>query len=815
MLKSYLNIAIRNLGRNRLTTALNVAGLSIGVAACLVIYLIVQFELNFDQNVPNSGQIYRLVSKFKFGDEFYHNPGLSAPIPDGVRKELTGAKTVAAFHTGSFQVVEVPRPGAEPARFPTQDNERDWLAITDETFFEIMPRQWLAGSPKASLSKPGQIVLTERQARLYFGDASPAVVGRRLIGQQYRDTLSLTVSGLLKDLDAPSDFDFKSFVSLATVSTNKKRRDNLGFTEWNNTNSSSQCLLMLTPGTDPKRFGEQVIKMVERHMPATEEKGNRWFILQPLTDVHFNADYASGSHVAHRPTLLVLGLVGGFLLLLACINFINMATAQSTQRAKEIGVRKSLGSGRKQLLIQFLGETFVLTLLATGIALVLAEGALTYLGDIVPKGVTLNFTQPHLYGFLLLVAITTALLAGLYPGVVVSRLSPVLALRNQTSQTAGHAGLRRVLIVGQFVVAQVFIVGALLVGQQLRFLINSDLGFQRDAIVTFNTPTSSFFNGDRHDVRFTLADQIRKLTGVERVSMANQTPIAGGWSTSTLEYLGKKGKIKLNVYRKEADTTYMALYGMKLVAGRNLLPSDTAREYIINETLAKRIGFLNPADAVGKVLEKFPIVGVVRDFHHRSLHNAIQPTALMSHKENLHVFNVKFRRSGANSFDKTLAQIKTLWVNTYPDEPFNPKFFDESVADLYAKERNLGKLVTLATGIAVLISCLGLFGLVTFTAQRRTKEIGVRKVLGASVASIVTLLSKDFLTLVLIAVLIASPVAWWGVDKWLQDFAYKINIEWWLFILAALLAIGIALLTISFQSIKAALMNPVQSLRSE
>ncbi|MVM38767.1 FtsX-like permease family protein [Spirosoma sp. HMF3257] len=462
-----------------------------------------------------------------------------------------------------------------------------------------------------------------------------------------------------------------------------------------------------------------------------------------------------------------------------------------------------------------MGETFVLTLLATGIAIVLAKGALAYLGNIIPKGVALDFSHPQLYVFLLIVALLTALLAGTYPGVLISRLSPVLALRSQTSQAAGSAGLRRVLIVGQFAVAQVFIVGALLVGQQLRFLINSDLGFQREAIVTFHTPTSSFFNGDHKEARFTLADQIRKLAGVERVSMANQTPISGGYSTSTLEYTGKKGKLKINVYRKEADTTYMGLYGLKLVAGRNLLPSDTAREYIINETLAKRIGFQNPADAVGHVLATLPIVGVVSDFHHRSLHNAIQPTALMSQKNDLHTFNVRFRRSGADSFDKTLAQIKTLWGNTYPDEPFNPKFFDESVAELYGKERNLGKLVTLATGIAVFISCLGLFGLVTFTAQRRTKEIGVRKVLGASVASIVTLLSKDFLVLILVAVLIATPVAWWGVDKWLQDFAYKIDIEWWMFALAGLLAVVIALLTISFQSIKAALMNPVKSLRSE
>ena len=815
MLTNYLKIAIRSLGRNRLTTALNVAGLSVGLAACLVIYLIVQFELNFDQNVPNSGQVYRLVSEFKVGDEFYHNPGLSSPIPEAVRTELAGAETVAAFHTSSFQVVEIPRPGAEPTRFRAPANEHKRLVITDRAFFRILPRQWLAGSPTTSLSKPGQIVLTERQARLYFGEVNPAIVGRRLIGQQYQDSLQLTVSGLVKDLEAPSDFDFQAFVSLATMTTNKKRRDNLGFHEWNNTNSSSQCLLKLAPGTNPKRFGEQVTKLVESHLPASEEKGNRWLLLQPLTDIHFNADYGSGSHIAHRPTLLVLGFVGGFLLLLACINFINMATAQSTQRAKEIGVRKSLGSGRQQLLFQFLGETLLLTLIATSIALVLAQAALTYLGDIVPTGVVLNFSHPQLYFFLVGVALITALMAGLYPGALLSRLSPVATLRHQTGNAGGSAGLRKALIVGQFVVAQVFIVGALLVGQQLRFLINADLGFQREAIVTFHTPTSTFFNGDHHDIRFSLAERIRKLAGVERVSMANQTPIAGGWSTSVMEFPGKKGKLKLNVYLKDADTAYLGLYGMKLLAGRNLLPSDTTREYIINETLAKQIGFQHPADAIGHLLEKRPIVGVVHDFHHRSLHSAIQPTALMSQKGSLHTFNVKLRRSGAGAFDQTLAQIKALWEKTYPDEPFEARFFDESVAELYGKERNLGKLVTLATGIAVFISCLGLFGLVTFTAQRRTKEIGVRKVLGASVASIVTLLSKDFLVLILIAVLIASPIAWWGVHRWLQDFAYKIDIAWWIFALGGLLAVVIALLTISFQSVKAALMNPVKSLKTE
>ncbi|WP_020594723.1 ABC transporter permease [Spirosoma panaciterrae] len=815
MLLNYLKIAFRNLSRNQLTTILNVVGLSVGIAACLVIYLIVEFELGFDKRVPDSEQVYRLVSKFKFGDDFYYNSGLSTPIPEVVRTKLAGVRTVAPFHTGSFQVVDVPRQGAEPLQVRAGKNERDWMVSTNEAFFEILPRQWLAGSPKTSLSKPGQVVLTEKQARLYFGDASPAIVGRTLVGKQYKDTLLLTVSGLVKDLDTPSDFDFQAFVSLATQTSSKKRRDNLGFDQWNNTNSSSQCLLKLARGTDPKRFGEQVTKLVAANVPPSEDSGDRWLLLQPLSDIHFNADYASGRPIAHKPTLLILTLVGGFLLLLACINFINLATAQSTQRAKEIGIRKSLGSERSQLMAQFLGETLLLTLLAASLSTLLSQGALAYLGKIVPKGVVLDYSQPSLYLFLLGIALFTALLAGFYPGALLARLSPMATLRNQTSQATGNALLRKGLIVGQFTVAQVFIIGALLVGEQLRFMINADQGFQREAIVTFHTPTSSFFNGDHHDVRFVLADRMRKLAGIEQVSLANQTPLSGGYSTSTLEFTGKKGKSEVNVYRKEVDTNFIALYGLKLLAGRNLMASDTANEFVINETLARHMGYQKPSQAVGKMLAKMPIVGVIRDFNHRSLHNTIQPTALMSQKANLHIFNVRFSRSSATSFDQTLAQIKTLWVNTYPGETFEPKFVDESIADLYGNERDLGKLITLATGIAVLISCLGLFGLVTFTAERRTKEIGIRKVLGASVASLVTLLSKDFLALILIAIVIASPLAWWSVRKWLDGFAYHIDLSWGMFILAGLLVIGIALITVSFQSIRSALMNPVKSLKRE
>ncbi|GAB4021891.1 ABC transporter permease [Spirosoma koreense] len=816
MLKTYVKIAIRNALRNWLTTALNVAGLSAGIAACLTIYLIVQHELTFDRYQGDGSRIYRLVSDFQFGDEDYHNPGVALPVARAVQTKFAGVDVGANFYTTEFQVVEIPRTGQAPARFRSTQDEPASAVFADSRFLSIMERQWLVGSPKTSLTSPDQVVLTEQQARIYFGEASPAIIGRTLRAEQFRDTLLLTVSGILSDLPHNSNFDFHTVVSLATLSANKKLRESMNWEEWNSTNSSSQCLLKLNPGVDPAKLAEQITTMAEKN--TTDKTGKRWLRLQPLADVHFNIDYGTGNQ-AHKPTLYGLIAVGIFLLLLACINFINLTTAQATQRAKEIGIRKTMGSSRLHLILQFLGESLTLTLVAVAFSMVLTNLALTYLHDLIPKGVTLDLAQPYLWLFLSLTALMTTLLSGVYPGLLASRYLPVHTLRNQVGNLAGGAGLRKTLIVSQFVIAQVFIVGALLVGRQLNFLIDKDLGFRRDAIVTFSAPMKVLF-AENNNRRFSLADRIRRLAGVDRVSVAQSTPISGSWTTSTMTFKGRKGSKEINIYRKQGDTDYLNLFGFKLLAGRNYVDSDTARELVINETLARQMGFRNPADALGQFLETdnkslLPVVGIVKDFNHRSLHYAIFPTALMSQKSNTYQFNVLLRRGNAAQFDQVLAQIRVLWQQTYAGEPFEPEFFDEAVAKLYNKERNLGKLVNLFTALSIFISCLGLFGLATFIAQQRTKEIGVRKVLGASVPSLVALLSSDFLRLVLIAIVIATPIAWYAMHRWLQDFVYKIDIAWWLFALAGLLAVGIALLTVSFQSIKAALMNPVKSLRSE
>jgi len=814
MLTNYLKIAWRALLRNRLITVLNVAGLAVGMAACLVIYLIVQHEFSFDRHHPDTDRIYRLVSDFRFGDEDYHNGGVSVPVAHAAQSQLAGVAVAADLHTVNFLTIEVPQPNGKPPVLIHQKQGKETGAFVDERFFNIIDSQWLVGSPQTSLKQPNQVALTERQAQVYFGEAGPALIGRTLVAYSFQDTLQLTVSGILKNPAQNSDFDFSVLISRATVSQSPRRRQNLSWEEWDNTNSSSQCLVKLVPGADPKRVIADLTAIVKKN--TAEDSSKRWFRLQPLADVHFNADYGGG---AHKPTLYGLMAVGAFLLVLACINFINLATAQSTQRAKEIGIRKTLGSARGQLIAQFLGEALLITLVAAIGSVLLARYALGYLGELVPKEIAIDFADPNLWLFLPGAVVVTTLLAGIYPGVLVSRYLPVHTLRNRLGQEAGRTHLRKVLIVSQFVIAQVFIIGSLQVGRQLNYLLAKDLGFNRSAIVTFQVPTRFRFAND-NDRRFTLAERIRQVAGVERVSLGSTTPIAPSWSSTTMTFYGKKGPKEVNVYRKVGDPEYLKLYGFKLLAGRSFAASDSVHELVVNETLARHLGFRKPAEAVGQFMElrnkvKKPIVGVVKDFHHRSLHHSILPTALMSEKESLLEFNIQLRRGGAGQTDQALAQIGKLWSQTYATEPFEPVFFDETVARLYKKERNLGKLVNLFTGLSVFVSCLGLFGLATFVAQQRTKEIGIRKVLGASVSSIVALLSTDFVRLVGLAVVIASPLAWYAMHRWLQDFAYKIDLEWWIFAGAGGLAIAIALLTVSFQSFRAALMNPVKSLKTE
>ncbi|GAA4406491.1 ABC transporter permease [Nibrella viscosa] len=815
MLQNYLRTAFRNLVKHRVSTLINLLGLTIGVTACLVIYVITSFELSFDTFHPDSERIYRVVGKARMGksDEDHPIGFIPRAAPKAIRDEVPGLETVAAFHNLRSHVL-VPDGTQEVKRFDekTLGTDQAQIIIAEPQYFAIFRYEWLAGNPHTALTEPFKVVLSEQKARLYFGDIPlTAMLGREVI---YRDSVRTTVSGIVNEWTHNTDFTFTDFISAATIRASLLKRE-INLDEWNDIWSASQTFVKLAKGSTPAEVDARLLTFSKNHFGPNRGTGDFRLVplLQPLADLHFNASYQDNySRKAHLPTLYGLMGVAVFILLIAAINFINLATAQSVQRTREVGMRKVLGGSRGSLLAQFISETFLLTTLAVGIALLLTKPVLAAYQSFIPKGVVFTVFNPQILLFLLALTGATTLLSGFYPAWVLSAHRPAQALKGHTGLLGNQKGyLRQGLIVFQFTVSLVFIVGTIMVSRQLNFMRDKDLGFTTDAIVLIDTP---------HDEKSAvLAEQIRQLSGVDRVAMQWFPPMGEGYMLTKLKYRGKT-EVETDASAKVGDENFIPLYQLRLIAGRNFLPTDTLRELVINQTYAKALGFKQPAEAVGKLLnfngKDYPIAGVVADFHEESLHRPIQSTFIAYIPNLSRNIAVKLATKGRKLSDATvtLAAVEKAWQAVYPDEKFAYTFLDDSIARLYEKDQKTGQLVNTATAVAILISCMGLFGLAMFTAEQRTKEIGIRKVLGASVASLVSMLSFDFLKLVLIAIVMATPIAWYAAGQWLQDFAYKVTIEWWVFALAGLLAMGIALLTVSFQSIRAALTNPVKSLRA-
>jgi len=503
-----------------------------------------------------------------------------------------------------------------------------------------------------------------------------------------------------------------------------------------------------------------------------------------------------------------------FILILAVINFINLSTAQSVRRAKEVGVRKVLGSSRTSLIFQFLTETLMLTSFAVLLAALLVNPVLTAFQSFIPQGVTFHLFNPSTLIFLMLVTIVTTLLAGLYPAKILSSYLPALSLKGAGVQRRGEKWLlRKGLIVFQFTVSLIFIIGTIVIADQLSYTRSKDLGFTADAIITVETPW-----GDSLSKVRVAAEKIKQLSGVNRVALAWATP----GSARGMRIKFKNTDVKeTEVAQVDGDENLIPLYQIKLLAGRNLAHTDSVREFVINETLSRLMGYKKPDEAIGKTVywfnKPYPVVGVVADFHSSSLHDPIVPLCIINRVEREGTLAIKLAAKGklSNTLGTTLKQVEKAWKSIYPAGTFDYRFYDESLALAYQKDRQTATLMNTAMAVTIFISCIGLFGLVLFTAEKRAKEISIRKILGASVVNIAAMLSMDSLILVIIALLIASPIAWYFMSKWLQGFAYRINISLWIFILAGLGAIFIALITVSFQAIKAALMNPVKSLKAE
>ncbi|HEV8506365.1 MAG TPA: FtsX-like permease family protein [Chitinophagaceae bacterium] len=814
MIKNYLLIALRNFWRKKIFSLINIAGLAIGISASLVIYLIVHHEFSYEKFQKDGDRIYRVVTNMHFPEQDFKNAGVPGPLPDAVRSEIPGIEKSTVFWSGGPMKVDVPSKIENKNEFKKQEE----IIYADDQYFQFFHYRWLAGSPDNSLDAPNKVVLTESRARTYFNytDITNAI-GQTIV---YDDTVKATVTGIVKDLDEITDLTFKEFISLPTYTEQLKEMH--GWREWGNVNSASQFFIQLTKGVDSSKINKQLAVVRKKNEKKAYLATDHF--LQPLNDIHFNSDFDSFGHrQAHKPTLYGLLAVAAFLLILGCINFINLTTAQASQRAKEIGIRKTMGSSRKQLVVQFISETILLTTLSAIVSVLLTPSLLKIFSAYIPEGLHFGtFNQPDVFVFVILLILVVSILSGFYPALVLSGYKPVLVLKNlayaNTAQSR-KVWIRKTLTVTQFVIAQFFIIATMVVGKQIRFSLNQDMGFKKDAIITFRAP----YNYQHPDNKqFVLQQKLRSIPGIQKMSLAGPPPANEGYNISTMKMIGKNGKeIESSVEVKQADTNYFDLYKMKLLAGRRLQQSDTIKEYLINETYCSILGYKDPADIIGQTLahgdSKIPIVGVFADIHTKSLHSPIQPVAFSSEAKEHYTFHVALPPKGKNTdnWKKTIAGIGSAWKEIYPDEQFNYEFFDESIAKFYKKEQDTANLLNWSTGLAIFISCLGLLGLVIFTTTQRIKEIGVRKVLGASVAQIVSLLSRDFISLVLLAFVIAAPLAWWAMNKWLRDFAYRTTFSWWIFAISGALMLIVALMTLSIQTVRSAVANPVKSLRTE
>ncbi len=741
------------------------------------------------------------------------------PFPEAARKELTGLDIVTHFVTLYEPTVSIAITGNQsPAVFKKQTG----AIYADQYYFSLFEHEWLAGSKETALKDPYQLVLTEKRAKIYFGNIPPAsILGKQVI---YDDSIKVTVSGIVKDMDhVVSDLEFEEFLSLETAKRTTKK-DDFGPDNWGSINSDSQLFVKLGKGTSAQQINKQFIALRDKNrVKEGNEKDATVNHLQPLNDLHFNQDYdIYGRRQAHKPTMYGLLIVALFLLLLGCINFINLTTAQSALRAKEIGIRKTAGSSKRQLVLQFLSETFILTLLATILSILMVPWLLNIFHDFIPAEVSFkSLNQVHVWLFLALLLLVVTFFAGFYPALVLTRFQPVTVLKGQAFASSGKtskAWLRKSLTVTQFIIAQFLVIATLLVNKQIYYSLNKDLGYKKDAIAFFQLPWNL---GASADSRFALLEKIKSFPEIQKVSLSSAPPASGGTSSTELSVTRDTIVKESMVEMKYADSTYFDIYQMKLLAGKWLQKSDTTREFLINEAYAKELGLKNPADAVGLFAErsgkKVPIVGVLADFNTKSTHIPIKPLAFSMAKRNAMIFHLALqpRTAAGDNWKTGLSKVEKAFKEFYPGADFKYTFFDESIANFYKKEKDISRLLTWAAGLCIFISCLGLLGLVIYITNTRTKEIGVRKVLGASVAQLVTLLSKDFLSLILIAFIIALPLAWWALNNWLQDFAYRTSLSWWIFAASGAGMLLIALIILSIRTIRSAMTNPVRSLRTE
>ncbi|HLX93950.1 MAG TPA: ABC transporter permease [Puia sp.] len=797
MLRNYFTVAIRNLWRHKAFSCLNILGLAVGMTAGFLIYLYVRFERSYDVFNSKADRIYRVVADVKTPSETIENQGItSGPIAINLKNDFPEVEDAArvTYDDGGYLI-----------RIGDRMFQEKKSVLADSTLFNIFDFPLIEGNRNTALKEPMSIVISQTAAKKYFGNTDPMGQHLLLTGA----AINSTITGVMKDIPTNSQIQADMFLSMSSfkpiygVPTSDS--------EW--TNHGYFTYVLLKSGTDAKKLAAKFPAFMEFHhgKQAKQLQMQDYLSLEPLRDVYLKSK-RTGFVTGSIKNVYIFSAVGLFILLIACVNFVNLTTARSAERAKEVGIRKVVGALRFQLARQFIGESVIICLIAFVLSVLFTSLMLPLFnqlaGKIISQSIFVNY--PDILGLFLLSALI-GVFAGFYPSLVLSSFKPVSVLKGSFASTTKGLLLRKVLVVCQFTISIALIVGTIVVYAQLQFMRNQDLGFNKDQTMIIDT------NFDKNKDAF--KQSLSSLPGVISSTYSSSVPGEGNPSAySEMENrLGEMQKTNMDLYF--VDFNYINQYHLKLIAGRGFstdFNSDSTQVMVVNEAAARSLGYNSPKDAVGRNYSQWgskgKIIGVLKDFHYQSLQHEIKPLTMRINPGAFEMISIKV--SMAN-LPATIKAIEGKWNKAIPNRPFEYAFLDDSFNRHYGSEEKFGNLFFNFTGLAIFISCLGLLGLASYSTIQRTREIGIRKVLGASISGIVNLLSLEFIKLVLIAFVIAAPLGWWSMNIWLRSFPYRTGVMWWMFVSAGLLALIVVFGTISFQAIRAATANPVKSLRTE
>lgn len=803
MLKNYFKIAWRNLLRNKVRTTIHILGLSLGIAICFLIFNIVWHAYSFDNFHPDGDRIYRIVTENDYGEMKYSYPAAPGPLGEVLDQELAGIEQVGRIYTLGETHASIPDENKNFGR-------KDYITFADPGFFKVFPRTWLAGNPETVLKEPNQVVISEKSLQTYFPNLSiDQVIGKEL---QFvdSDTIMATVVGVVEDYQENTDFIFQDFISFSTIAKNEKE-DWYGLHSWTNINSSSQLFFKSSLGTTAASL-KQGLKGIAGKYYADEEEGSTTFDVEALSELHFSYGLINEAG-ASKQLIKGLLIIGAIILILACLNFINLETAQAIGRAKEVGIRKTLGGNKLQLMFQFLAETYLLVLGATLLGLLFSDLILKTFQSYLPEGFSLPYLAGYNLVFLFFFGMVLTLISGFYPALILANYQPQRALKGEkmgSSKFSFGVFLRKNLTVLQFSVSMVFLILVMVIGSQLKYISSQPVGFDKDAVVYAYLPFMAGF-----EKASLYQDQVSQMSFVEGASLGGDAISSSGIWTSDVSVPVDTTEAEFFTQVKNVDSSFVKVNGVEILSGRNLTQNRT--EVLVNESFLKEAGISSPQEILGSSITigggPKSVVGIMKDFNSRSLKEEIMPMVFLQNPDYYNVISIKLGK-GIN-LESALQSLKESFLGVYPYEEVDFRFLDEEIAQFYEEDVRIQKILSFSSILAIIISGMGLFGLSSFTISQRLKEISLRKILGASIPQLLALISKEYLILTGIAFLLASAPTFWLAKQFLQSYAYRIAMPYFQFFLGGGMLLTLCLLIVGVHSYLASTSNPAEVLKDE